>query len=158
MTETRNKGLIELKDRPFNEVQEYLINNLYSGINSLIADVINLVISNHDDIDLLIHLVKDEFELCIEIEKKELFPLLIHLEKNNKKAENCKPFNLVKTHYKSIINNIQVIKKTIANYTDANILVDLIFLINELEVRITETQRLKDKYYFLKFKNCGGCQ
>lgn len=158
MTETRNKELIELKDRPFNEVQKYLINNLYSAISSLIADVINLVISNHDDIDLLIHLVKDEFELCIEIEKKELFPLLINLEKNNKKAENCKPFKLVKTHYNSIISNIQVIKKTIANHIDANILVDLIFLINELEVRITETQKLKDKYYFLKFKNCGGCQ
>ena len=84
--------------------------------------------------------------------------MINELGRNPTKVENCKPYKTIKEHFKSLINNLELLKKRINSKIENIITIDLIFMISKLEKMIIELQKEKYKYYFINFKNCTSCK
>jgi hypothetical protein len=124
--------------------------NWLNKLNQLMQDCTEQHLDNEE---LILQLIKTEFEILTAREQIDLFPLLQRFEENKEKSENCKPFKEIKKHYKSILSNFEILKKSIQ--IDLSNVIDKV---NILQNQIIEIQQQKDKYFFVRFKNCSGCK
>jgi hypothetical protein len=108
---------------------------------------------NLDESELLVLSIKNKFEQLVKQEQVELFPLLDELLQTHNNPSNFEPFKAVKKHFNAIQKNIKMLLITAADNADQNFLND----IRTFEEQLNDVQFLKDKYFFVHFKNCTDC-
>jgi hypothetical protein len=101
-------------------------------------------------------------ELCRQ-EETIIFPLLIRLEQEDKKADSCKPFKIVKYHYTYLISMLQQFKTLLlqlaANSQMAGSLMVLKDMVVDFETLLVKVQINKEQLLFKRFRNCNnGCK
>jgi hypothetical protein len=136
------------------DVKFILLDFVYPALNSQLHQVHHYCLKHSlDEAELLVSIITNEFEILVKQEQIELFPLLDELLHTHSKASNCKPFKEVKKHFTSIQQNIGMLLITAADNSDETLLKS----IREIENTLNEIQKQKDKYFFVHFKNCTGC-
>ena len=160
MMQTITTEISKFKNYSANQFFDFIFLNVYSDLKENFKIIDKLITTNHfDNLDLLLGLVYSEFEILQNKERLMLLPFLLELEKTNSKSENCTTFKDVKKHFTSLISNLQLLKKLlISECQQSFVFNDLLQQVNAFESTLIEIQKTKDKYYFLKFKNCTGCK
>jgi hypothetical protein len=131
-------------------LQDFIYPALKAQINHLHHYCIK---HNLDESELLVLSIKNEFEQLVKQEEIELFPLLDALLQTHKNPSNFEPFKEVKKYFTAIQQNIGILLITAADKADQNLLND----IRTFEEQLNDVQFLKDKYFFVHFKNCTDC-
>jgi len=159
--------LEDLKNLSVQSFTQLLINDLYpfvyseinrieQGIDQLKADY---------DVELLETIEKKiyaDFDELYRKEKLVLFPYVLKLDEENTKSENCSPFKNIKLHYSSMVNHItsarEIVSHFVVNDAKNETIIDLKHTLSHLAESMIEIQFIKEKYFFKKYKNCGGCK
>lgn len=99
--------------------------------------------------------IGQELNSMINKEEMLLFPLLLVLEKEQRKSD-CEPFKLTKKHYQSLLSGIQSLRDLLqSDHIPFSTMEDTLEQINELESSVVQLQKAKEKYLFNKYKNCN---
>ena len=153
-TKSKNNQSITSQDI-WLDVKSILNNLIYPALNSQIKHLHNYCIKHHlDEAELLIKNIKNDFDLLIKIEKSELFPAIDELVQIDKTPSNFQPFKEVKKYITTMQQNIARLLITAADNSHQALIND----IKVFEKQLNEVQELKDKYFFVHFKNCSACK
>lgn len=101
-------------------------------------------------------------ELCRQ-EDELIFPLLLQLEQEERKADNCKSFKTVKFHYTQLISMLQQFKALLlqlaGNSEEPGALMLLNDKVADFEALLIKVQINKEQTVFKQFRNCNnGCK
>jgi hypothetical protein len=100
--------------------------------------------------------IRQELNGMLAKEQMLLFPLLLLLQKENRKSD-CSPFKLVKKHYQSLLSCLQNLRFLLrADTTTYEQQQPVLAEIDELETCIMRLQRVKEKHLFAPFKDCNN--
>lgn len=105
---------------------------------------------NLDESERLVLSIKNEFEQLVKQEEIELFPLLDELFQTHKNLSNFELFKEVKKYFNAIQYNVGMLLITAADNADQNLQNN----VRTFEEQLNDVQFLKDKYFFVHFKNC----
>lgn len=101
-------------------------------------------------------------ELCRQ-EEEIIFPLLMQLEQEDRKADSCKPFKTVKYHYTYLVSMLQQFKTLLLQLTgdkkESEVLTILMDKALDFEASLIKVQINKEQTLFKQFRNCNnGCK
>ena len=135
-------------------VKHFLFELAYPELQRMLSQLqLKCIKQQFNEEEHYINVLLVELDLFIHKEQEELFPMLEELDATHSKAKNCKPFKEVKKHYTSMQQYIGMLLITAADQSNEQLLND----IRRIESKLNEIQKQKDKYFFVHFKNCTGC-
>ncbi len=152
----------DLKDLPLEEAFKVVIDGVYPSLFNRLTDIVSCVSKfeageESSTLTGMVQRMNTELEGMYQKEKLVLFPYVLKLKKENKRADSCKPFNNVKAHYKSLMFTLEGAKKYCHEFVEKAAGFELTEKINSFEKLLVPFQHMKDKSLFSKYKNCGNC-
>lgn len=135
-------------------VKQFLFELAYPELQRMLSQLqLKCIKQQFHEEEQYINLLLVELDLFIHKEQEELFPMLYELEATHTKAKSCTPFKEVKKHYTTMQQYMGMLLITAADQSNEQLLKD----IRSIESKLNEIQKQKDKYFFVHFKNCTGC-
>ena len=148
----------QLEQMTIQEITDRIIHIHYPQLTvrlNLIEEQIMLQAINNNAVEkAALASIRQELNGMLAKEQMLLYPLLLILQKENRKSD-CAPFKLVKKHYRALLSNLQNLRFQLLAITAAlPQLQPALIQIDELEDSIVHLQRAKEKHLFAPFKYC----
>lgn len=156
----------QLRDLPFESFTQKLFDDWYPNVYEVLKKLeLNaaMLLENFslEGFDTYIKKISTEFDNLYSKEKLVLFPFLLKLDNENKRADSCSAFKNVKVHHTAMLHAAHSAKEYLNNIfaNDSNIetIESVNTLLQDFISTAKELQLIKDKGYYIRFKNCAGC-
>ncbi len=155
----RGKSLADF----FSALTEEWYPHFYSVLNNMDDCIRNL--RNDYDLDLVdgsLKKVYTEFDEMYRKEKLVLFPYLLKIQQEGKKAESCAPFNNTKQHFTSAVKYLDSALNGLSNIyineLNRPCVEGMQHSLDNFSSQLKDIQFIKDCHYYAKFKDCNGCK
>lgn len=156
-----------LEDTSFRDFSTILIEQVYPDYFRMLDDLeayTKQYLIDYEIVFISSSLAKlySELDEMYRKEKLVLFPFLVKLEQENKKADSCSAFKNTKQHYTAIKHQLNqtldYLKELPREEGEFDFVVVLENSLLGLDKDMTYLQRIKDENYYPKFKNCINCR
>lgn len=155
-----------LSGRSFSDFSHVMMEEIYPNYFRMLEDLRTYTRQYLVDFDIVfisscLAKLYSELDEMYRKEKLVLFPFLVKLEQEGKRADSCASFKNTKQHYVAIKHQLDHTIDYLKELPKEDGEFDFVKVLEHALVRfdhdMTYLQSLKDEQYYPKFKNCINC-